>query len=212
MQRLLPVSLGSRKRTILFAEHLTNEVFLKLPRRQFVFTLPNALRPFFRHDRSLFTDVSQNNPLRTAQGTGSPSHLVIGVLHRQNVHLFGPLDFLAELTRRRERREVDETGWKGQIEVLQPDRLQYYRTRCIFVIMKRTQVQVPDSLYRQARRVAESRDWSVSEVFRRALEQYVAECDNAGDQEWSLPEARPLGSEAVGYRDWRDMTAADEER
>ena len=28
----------SRKRTILFAEHLTNEVLLKLPHRQFVFT------------------------------------------------------------------------------------------------------------------------------------------------------------------------------
>jgi hypothetical protein len=78
--------------------------------------------------------------------------------------------------------------------------------------MKRTQVQVPDPLYRQAQRVAESRDWSVSEVFRRALEQYVAECDNAVDHEWSLPEARPLGREAVGYRDWRDVTAADEER
>ncbi len=49
----------SRKRTILFAEHLTNEVLLRLPRRQFVFTLPKALRPFFRHDRRLFSDVSR---------------------------------------------------------------------------------------------------------------------------------------------------------
>ena len=49
----------SRKRTILFAEHLTNEVLLKLPHRQFVFTVPKALRPFFRHDRQLFADVSR---------------------------------------------------------------------------------------------------------------------------------------------------------
>jgi hypothetical protein len=49
----------SRKRTILFAEHLTNEVLLKLPHRQFVFTMPKALRPFFRHDRRLFADVSR---------------------------------------------------------------------------------------------------------------------------------------------------------
>jgi hypothetical protein len=48
----------SRKRTILFAEHLTNKVLLKLPHRQFVFTMPKALRPFFRHDRRLFTEVS----------------------------------------------------------------------------------------------------------------------------------------------------------
>ncbi|MBS3763816.1 MAG: transposase [Planctomycetes bacterium] len=49
----------SRKRTILFAEHLTNEVLLRLPHRQFVFTVPKALRPFFRHDRRLFAEVSR---------------------------------------------------------------------------------------------------------------------------------------------------------
>jgi hypothetical protein len=49
----------SRKRTILFAEHLTNEVLLRLPHRQFVFTMPKALRPFFRHDRRLFAEVSR---------------------------------------------------------------------------------------------------------------------------------------------------------
>jgi hypothetical protein len=64
----------NRKRTILFAEHLTNEVLLRLPHRQFVFTqdacaskepegfrtaMAKALRPFFRHDRRLFADVSR---------------------------------------------------------------------------------------------------------------------------------------------------------
>ena len=49
----------SRKRTILFAQHLTKEVLLRLPHRQFVFTMPKALRPFFRHDRCLFADVSR---------------------------------------------------------------------------------------------------------------------------------------------------------
>jgi hypothetical protein len=41
----------SRKRTLLSAEHLTNEVLLNMPHRQFVFTVPKALREFFRHDR-----------------------------------------------------------------------------------------------------------------------------------------------------------------
>jgi hypothetical protein len=49
----------SRKRTLLFAEHLTDEVLLNLPHRQFVFTIPKALRPFFRHDRLLFAEVSR---------------------------------------------------------------------------------------------------------------------------------------------------------
>jgi hypothetical protein len=49
----------SQKRTLLFAEHLTNEVLLDIPHRQFVFTMPKALRPFFRHDRRLFAEVSR---------------------------------------------------------------------------------------------------------------------------------------------------------
>jgi len=34
-------------------------VLLDLPHRQFVFTMPKALRPFFRHDRRLFSSVSR---------------------------------------------------------------------------------------------------------------------------------------------------------
>ena len=41
------------------AEHLTEEVLLKLPHRQFVFTLPKALRIFLRNDRKLFADLSR---------------------------------------------------------------------------------------------------------------------------------------------------------
>ena len=49
----------SQKRTLLFAEHLTDEVLLNLPHRQFVFALPKALRIYFRHDRRLFGHVSR---------------------------------------------------------------------------------------------------------------------------------------------------------
>jgi hypothetical protein len=49
----------NQKRTILMAEHLTKEVFLCLPHRQFVFTVPKALRIFFRNDRNLFADESR---------------------------------------------------------------------------------------------------------------------------------------------------------
>ena len=34
-------------------------MLLDLPHRQFVFTMPKALRPFFRHDRRLFSSVSR---------------------------------------------------------------------------------------------------------------------------------------------------------
>jgi len=49
----------SRKCTVLYAENLANEVLLKLPHRQFVFTMPKALRPFFAHDRRMFAEVSR---------------------------------------------------------------------------------------------------------------------------------------------------------
>jgi len=38
---------------------LTNKVLIRLPHRQFVFALTKALRPFFRHDRRLFSEVSR---------------------------------------------------------------------------------------------------------------------------------------------------------
>ena len=49
---------GHQKRTLLFGEQMANDVLLRLPHRQFVFTLPKALRIFFKHDRLLFSDLS----------------------------------------------------------------------------------------------------------------------------------------------------------
>ncbi|MFP4511072.1 MAG: hypothetical protein ACLFNQ_13195 [Spirochaetaceae bacterium] len=79
--------------------------------------------------------------------------------------------------------------------------------------MKRAQVQVPGPLYDRARRVAELRDWSVSEVFRRALEQYVAESPvGTSPESRELPEPRSMGNEKISYGHWRDLTVADEDR
>ena len=47
-----------QKRTLLFGEQIANEVLLRLPHRQFVFTLPKALRVFLKHNRLLFSDIS----------------------------------------------------------------------------------------------------------------------------------------------------------
>ncbi len=48
-----------QKRTLLFSEQITREVFLKLPYKQWVFSIPKALRIFFKHNRMLFSDISQ---------------------------------------------------------------------------------------------------------------------------------------------------------
>lgn len=48
----------SQKRTLLFANYLADHLLLALPHRQFVFSIPKALRVFFRHDQKLFAPVS----------------------------------------------------------------------------------------------------------------------------------------------------------
>ena len=42
----------NQKRLLLFSEHLSENVFLNLPHRQFVFTLPKLLRVYFKYDRN----------------------------------------------------------------------------------------------------------------------------------------------------------------
>jgi hypothetical protein len=49
----------NQKRLLLFSEHLSENVLLKLPHRQFVFTLPKLLRVYFKYNRNLFEDVSK---------------------------------------------------------------------------------------------------------------------------------------------------------
>ena len=48
-----------QKRTLLFAEQITQEALLRLPHRQWVFCIPKCLRVFFKHDRMLFSDISR---------------------------------------------------------------------------------------------------------------------------------------------------------
>jgi hypothetical protein len=45
--------------------------------------------------------------------------------------------------------------------------------------MIKTQVQIPDELYRDAKRIAKEREWSLAEVMRRGLE-YMSKAYPAG--------------------------------
>ena len=49
----------SQKRTLLFGEYMNEQLLLRLPHRQFVFTFPKVLRVFFRHDKSLHGEISR---------------------------------------------------------------------------------------------------------------------------------------------------------
>jgi len=77
--------------------------------------------------------------------------------------------------------------------------------------MKRTQVQIPDPLYREVKRVATLQDWSVSEVIRRAAEQMVAQYPPGKHQgPWALPEPREMGAPLIPPDSWRELLAEEE--
>ena len=61
--------------------------------------------------------------------------------------------------------------------------------------MTRTQIQLPDPLYRDLKRIADEQDWSLAEVIRRAGELYAQRFPQKrlDASFWSLPPAMVLG-------------------
>ena len=61
--------------------------------------------------------------------------------------------------------------------------------------MVKTQVQLPDELYREAKRVAAEKEWSLAEVVRRGLEYIVSVYPSTvtPNAAWKPPEPRRLG-------------------
>lgn len=78
-------------------------------------------------------------------------------------------------------------------------------TSCIIDGMIRTQIQLPDTLYRDARQLADQREISLAELVRRGLEYIIAvSARTPTDKTWKLPPARKLGG-SDPFRDdqWR---------
>jgi hypothetical protein len=71
--------------------------------------------------------------------------------------------------------------------------------------MIKTQIQVPDDLYREAKRVAREREISLAEVVRRGLEYIVRVYPPVEVQTpaWTPPEPRSLGNFVSPVEDWR---------
>ena len=49
----------SQKRAILFGEHISNEVLLRLPHRHFVFSFPKMLRLYFRNNKKVLSEIAR---------------------------------------------------------------------------------------------------------------------------------------------------------
>jgi hypothetical protein len=76
--------------------------------------------------------------------------------------------------------------------------------------MVRTQIQLPDALYSQAKRLAERQEVSLAELVRRGLE-HVIRFYRAGEdssQEWHLPVPVALGEFLAPASDSRELASA----
>jgi hypothetical protein len=72
--------------------------------------------------------------------------------------------------------------------------------------MTRTQIQLPDELYREVKRIAAEREVSLAELVRRALETLLSHFPEHPEARatWELPKPRPLGGDAFFENpDWR---------
>ena len=94
---------------------------------------------------------------------------------------------------------------RPQRELL-PTALTPFWRRCKNVIMIRTQIQLPDALYREVKRVAAEREMSLAELVRRGLETVLSRFPAHPESRttWELPKPQPLGGDAFFEDpDWR---------
>jgi hypothetical protein len=71
--------------------------------------------------------------------------------------------------------------------------------------MRRTQIQLPDSLYHRLKRLAQSQESTLSEIMRRAGE-YILSVHpehSDGTAEWQPPPPVDLGHFRAAEADWR---------
>ncbi|AYY13075.1 antitoxin [Actinobacteria bacterium YIM 96077] len=73
--------------------------------------------------------------------------------------------------------------------------------------MIRTQVQLPDELHREARRLAEEQESTLADVIRRGLEYMVRIYPRRADAgaRWHPPAPRRLGSIRAPVEQWREI-------
>lgn len=75
--------------------------------------------------------------------------------------------------------------------------------------MIKTQVQIPDELYRAAKRVAKQRELSLAEVMRRGLEYIVGVYPELDDETWELPRVNEGRGSSVSLEEIQRAREAD---
>lgn len=80
--------------------------------------------------------------------------------------------------------------------------------------MIKTQIQLPDELYRQVKQLAEAKQWSLAETLRRGAELLLNIYPDARHrgEPWSPPKPRRLGWQGLSHEEVRSAGLDDIER
>ena len=80
--------------------------------------------------------------------------------------------------------------------------------------MKRTQIQLPDPLFKEVKRVASLMDISIAEVVRRGIESFIRKYPTfkLPQEHWTPPSKGGLGEFLTDHVDWRSLTSQDQEK
>jgi len=80
-----------------------------------------------------------------------------------------------------------------------------------FTIMVKTQVQIPDHLFKDAKRIAEESEMSFAQVVRLGLEM-VVKARPAGRRpahKWQVPKGKNMGLPLVAEEKWTEISHED---
>jgi hypothetical protein len=80
--------------------------------------------------------------------------------------------------------------------------------------MKKTQIQVPEDLYREIKAFAQAREWSLAETFRRGAELLLEVYDwqpQPPSVPWEPPASHEVGWQDLSPEQLRDVTWLDVE-
>ena len=79
--------------------------------------------------------------------------------------------------------------------------------------MIKTQIQLPDALYRDLKRLAEAKEWSLAETLRRAAEQFLARHPSSSPSAapWEPPTSVAVGWRGLSHEDVHERALDDME-
>jgi len=78
--------------------------------------------------------------------------------------------------------------------------------------MVKTQIQLPNDLYRELKRLAAAKEWSLAETLRRAAEQFLARHPASPvKSEWKPPVSSKVGWRGLSHRQVHEAALDDME-